>query len=119
MLTKEPALKYYIKDKNDQLVLKDLNRRKAIKELCLNCSAWASRDRKTCPVTECQLHPYRNGELPEGKTTKDRADAIREYCLTWCCMGQSGEVTKCNITTCPCFPFRQTRLDRSVEITEK
>ena len=109
---------FYIKDKNNRLVLKDLNKRRAIKALCNNCSAWATRQRQTCPVTECQLHPYRNGEMPEGLTPSDRAKAINDYCRDWCCMGRSAEVKICHITTCPLFAWRTWRVDRSTMVDE-
>lgn len=111
-------MKLLIKDKNDTLVLKNLSRRRAVKELCLNCSAWSPSQRTNCPVTDCPLRPYRNGEIPEGLTAADRARALRTYCLEGCCCGDRTEVRDCAITTCAIRPWRRSKVDRSMEVGE-
>ena len=91
----------------------DLNRRKAIRERCLNCSAWFCPDVKNCAFTDCPLYSFRAGQGKQN--AKARSKAIREYCL-WCMNGQLKEVSKCTVKTCPLFPYRNTRTDRSVFI---
>jgi hypothetical protein len=93
----------------------NLNRRKAIKEKCLNCSGWSYKKVQNCQFTECQLYPYRTGMGKQNP--KARAQAIREYCLS-CTNGQRSEVKKCPCTDCPLFPYRQSRVDRSVAIID-
>ena len=40
---------------------KDLTRRKAIRQKCLECCAWQSAEVMRCPSTDCALFPYRLG----------------------------------------------------------
>jgi len=105
-------MKVQILGKNG-LKIVDLNRRKAIRERCLNCSGWHYKDVANCEFTDCQLFPFRSGEGRQD--AKARAKAIREYCL-WCCVGQPGEVARCPASDCPLFSFRKTQTDRSREI---
>jgi len=91
----------------------NLNRRKAIRERCLNCSAWSYKEVDNCEFTDCSLHPFRSGKGKQNATA--RAKAIRKYCL-WCMVGQRKEVTLCPSTDCSLFPYRQHKVDRSVEI---
>ncbi|MBC8427020.1 MAG: hypothetical protein ISR63_10255 [Desulfobacterales bacterium] len=97
-----------------ELVTKDLNRRKAIRERCLNCCAWSPKEVEKCFADDCQLYPYRSGQGKQDAVA--RAKAIREYCL-WCCADQIGEVWKCVSKFCPLFPYRMSKADRSVECT--
>ncbi len=94
--------------------LVDLNRRKAIRERCLNCVAWERGRVKTCEFEgDCHLWPYR---MWTGKQdAKARAKAIRDYCL-WCMCGQRSEIAKCTCPDCPLYAYRSTRVDRSVEL---
>lgn len=91
----------------------DLNRRKAIRERCLICSAWSYKEVANCEFADCHLYPFRSGQGKQN--AKARAKAIREYCL-WCMDGQPGEVSKCPSTDCPLFSFRKIQTDRSTEI---
>ncbi len=91
----------------------DLNRRKAIHERCLNCSAWYPSEVTNCTFTDCPLYPFRTGVGRQN--SKVRAKAIRKYCL-WCCNGSLYEVRKCVSRDCPLFPFRKSGVDRSVEL---
>jgi hypothetical protein len=91
----------------------DLNRRKAIRERCLNCAGWFHKEVTNCTFTDCPLFPYRSGRGKQN--AKTRAKAIRKFCL-WCMNGQHGEVSKCPSTDCSLFPYRKTRTDRSTEI---
>lgn len=102
------------------LVTKDLNRRKAIRERCLNCVAWSPKEVEKCEFGSypkdtkyyCPLYPYRLGVGKQDP--KARNKAIRDHCL-WCCADQPGEVWKCVSKYCPLFPYRKTKTNRSVE----
>ena len=94
----------------------DLNRRLAIRHLCLDCSGWSIKEVLNCSHENCPLHPFRLGQSPQN--TKKRAAAIRKYC-SWCMNGRRVEVSGCPTKTCPLFPYRQSRLDRSVEIIDQ
>lgn len=105
-------MKVLIMVKNGKRVV-DLNRRKAIRERCLNCSAWFYPGVTNCTFTDCALYPFRSGRGKQN--AKARAKAIRKYCL--CCMGgQAAEVTKCTSKDCSLFSYRQTKMDRTTEI---
>ena len=43
------------------LKIVNLNRRKAIRERCLNCSCWRPQELTNCTLTDCPLYPYRTG----------------------------------------------------------
>jgi hypothetical protein len=101
-----------IQSKNGHKVI-ELNRRKAIRERCLNCSAWFSGEVANCSFTECSLYPFRSGQGKQN--AKDRLKAIREYCL-WCCAGSRSEIAKCPSLDCSLFPYRKFSVDRSAEI---
>lgn len=90
----------------------DLNRRRAIREKCLNCSAWAAPGVSGCPHTDCQLFPFRMGTGRQN--AQERSRAIRDYCL-WCMAGKAKEVPRCVSKLCPLFAFRKSGIDRSVE----
>ena len=91
----------------------DLNRRKAVRERCLNCSGWIHKEVANCEFPDCPLYPFRSGQGKQN--AKARAKAIRKYCLG-CMNGQFGEVSKCPSTECPLFAFRKIQTDRSTEI---
>ena len=105
-------MKVTILGKNGPKVI-DLNRRKAIRERCLNCDGWYHKEVTNCTFKDCPLYPYRSGKGKQN--AKDRTKAIRKYCL-WCMNGQHGEVAKCPSTDCSLFPYRKTKTDRSTEI---
>jgi len=95
------------------LKIVNLNRRKAIRERCLNCSAWVSREVANCSFTECSLLPFRSGQGKQN--AKLRSKAIRDYCL-WCMADNTAEVSKCTSPDCSLFPYRKSTIDRSAEI---
>ena len=105
-------MKVIILGKNGQKMV-DLNRRKAVRERCLNCTGWSHKEVTNCILKDCQLYPFRSGKGKQD--AKTRSKAIRKYCL-WCMNGQHGEVSKCPSTDCSLFPYRKTRTDRSTEI---
>ena len=113
------VMKVKVQTKDGANEVKDLNRRKAIRERCLNCSGWCLAEIRDCKFTECTLHPYRNGNGKQD--AKARVKAIREYCL-WCFIGKRKGVTQCKAEDCPLFAFRKRGVDKSVKInltTEK
>jgi len=105
-------LKVSILCKNGRKVV-DLNRRKAIRERCLNCTGWSYDEVTNCIFKDCPLYPFRSGKGKQN--AKDRSKSIRSYCL-WCMNGQLSEVSKCSSIDCSLFPYRKTRTDRSTEI---
>ena len=105
-------MKVKILSKNGPKVV-DLNRRKAIRERCLNCAGWLHKEVTDCAFTDCPLYPFRSGQGKQN--AKGRSKAINKYCL-WCMNGQYGEVSRCPSIDCSLFPYRKTRTDRSTEI---
>jgi len=105
-------MKVRIQTKNGDTKVVDLNRRKAIRERCLNCAGWHHFEIRECECTKCPIHPYRSGN--GNQNAKARGKAIRKFCLG-CSGGKHSEVTKCPATDCPLFAFRKRGLDRSVE----
>lgn len=101
-----------IQTKNGHKII-NLNRRRAIKERCLNCSGFKYSEINNCDFFDCPLHAFRSGKGKQN--AKDRNKAIRQYCL-WCCAGQSSEVSKCPALDCPLWPYRKGRIDKSSEI---
>jgi hypothetical protein len=106
-------MKVKIQTKDGSNEVKDLNRRKAIRERCRNCSAWCLAKVRNCEFAECTLHPYRTGNGKQD--AKAREKAIREYCL-WCSVGKHSEVTKCSVPDCPLYVFRKQRLNEPLKI---
>ena len=84
----------------------NLNRRKAIRERCLNCSGWLAKEVTKCKFSDCQLYPFRTGQGRQDP--KARNIAIRQYCL-WCMNGRRTEVAKCPSFDCSLFPYRRVR----------
>ena len=105
-------MQHVISGKNDFKSV-NLNRRKAIRERCLNCSGWSSRDVRFCEFSNCHLYPFRSGQGKQDP--KKRSKAIRGYCL-WCMNGQRSEVKNCPSIDCPLFPYRKTRTERPPKI---
>lgn len=105
-------MKVKILCKNGPKVI-DLNRRKAVRERCLNCSGWSHKEVTNCIFKDCPLHPFRSGQGKQ--SAKARSKAIRNYCL-WCMNGQHNEVANCPSIDCSLFPYRKTNTDRATEI---
>ena len=93
----------------------DLNRRRAIRERCLNCSGWQPGEVDGCKITDCPLYRFRSAAGKQD--AKARNKAIQAYCRK-CCNGQKTEVLKCPAVECPLFAYRRGVLDRSVEIKQ-
>jgi len=100
-----------MKDGTERMVR--LNRRKAIRLRCLDCSGFEPSEVSRCEHTMCQLYPYRMGTGSQSPT--DRRKAIAAYCLENCMLDQVGEVTKCPSLSCSLHSYRvSSRVDRSV-----
>lgn len=91
----------------------ELNRRRAIRERCLNCSGWIPAEVKHCAFTGCSLYPYRMGKGKQNAT--NRSKGIRFHCLG-CTNEQPKEVRLCQSTNCSLYPYRRTVTDKSYEI---
>jgi len=82
-----------------------LNRRKAIRLRCWDCSGFEYNEVSGCDRTDCELYPYRMGTGKQN--AKARNKAIRFYCVDNCMLGQVGEVTQCTSRDlCPLYIFR-------------
>ena len=92
---------------------KKLNRRKAIRERCLNCTNWVPKEIFRCAFKACSLFQFRMGKGYQD--AKDRVRAIKDYCR-WCANGQISEILKCTSKTCSLYSFRKSRVDRSVDL---
>ena len=84
-----------------------LNRRRAVRERCLNCSGWSNQEVEGCTFTDCSLYPYRSGQ--GGQNAKDRNQAIKSYCQ-WCMAGDKWEIKRCTSAHCPLFHFRGSKM---------
>jgi hypothetical protein len=99
-------VKYVIQGKNG-LKSVNLNRRKAIRERCLNCSGWSTKEVTKCEFSDCQLYPFGTGSGRQDP--KARNNSIHKYCL-WCMNGQRAEVSNCPSFDCSLYPYRKTRV---------
>ena len=89
------------------------NRRKSIRERCLNCSGWSYKEVTDCEFKDCPLYPYRSGQGKQN--AKARAKAIKEYCL-WCVNGQRGEMLNCQSIDCELWPYRKSKVERPIKM---
>jgi hypothetical protein len=95
----------------------DLNRRKAIKFKCLDCSGFEYKEVKNCEHKDCSLYPYRTGNGKQDPFAREKA--IRSLCMD-CMLDQLGEIPQCNSANCPLYIFRgYTRAEKKLEIHEK
>ena len=105
-------MKIQIQTKDGNKII-DLNRRKAVRERCLNCTAWHPSEVADCKIVDCHLFPFRSGAGKQNATERNKA--IRNYCLG-CCDQQAHEVRKCPVISCPLWAFRKSSIDRSFEL---
>jgi hypothetical protein len=93
----------------DGLKTVELTRRKAIRERCLNCSAWSPKEVETCELNDCPLYAFR---MSQGKqNAKARSKALVAYCR-WCMGGH--RPSGCVATCCPLYSYRKGRVERPV-----
>jgi hypothetical protein len=87
----------------------NLNRRRAIREKCLNCSGWSLKEVEECSFKDtCSLFAYRMGRGKQN--AKARNQAVSSYC-TWCMAGNVYEVKRCTAPHCAFFVFRGSKAD--------
>ena len=91
----------------------DLNRRKAIREKCLNCSGWSYSEVENCEFADCDLYSLRMGTGKQD--AQKRYKAIRSHCLD-CCAGNKFEVYHCPSTDCSLYAYRKSAIDHSIEL---
>ena len=111
-------MKVLIEGKSGKKVV-NLNRRRAVRERCLNCSEWSTREVTECVFGDCPLYPFRSGKGKQN--AKARSRAIQIYCL-WCTRDSRPEKSNCPSKGCPLFPYRKGRTDQSIKLdffTEK
>ena len=107
-------MKMKVESKNGHKVI-SLNRRKAIREKCLNCSSWSTKEVANCQLKNCHLYPYRICTSKQNPAKHSKA--IRNYCHKSCMDGQFHEVKVCPSPDCSLYPYRHFKVDKSVEIT--
>lgn len=93
-----------------------LNRRKAIHEKYLNCSAWSPKDVAGCKMNSCPLYSYRTSKGKQN--AKERQKSIRTYCVA-CMNGHVGAVLSCQSSDCPLFIYRKGGVDKLARIFMK
>jgi hypothetical protein len=94
----------------------NLNRRRAVREKCLNCSCWSAKEVTDCKFKDCPLYPFREGRGRQA--AKDRSKAIRAYCV-WCMAGEKAEVGKCVSRHCALFTFRRGKAEKAIPMLKK
>lgn len=97
-------MKSQILTKDGNLKTVNLNRRKAIRLKCLDCSGFYEKEVRDCPINDCPLYPFRSGQGKQNPKKRDKA--IKTYCRHICMLNQKSEVTKCLSVECPLFNFR-------------
>ena len=113
-------MKMAIQDPNqhDGLKVVEMNRTKAIKERCYNCSGYSHKEVRNCEHTTCQLYDYRTG-INKRRTADEKRKAIRHYCRDFCMDGSSDSVSNCTSLDCPLYPYRMSKIDKSVFIIDE
>ena len=87
------------------IVIRETNRREAIRARCIDCSGGNRAEVRNCEFTDCPLWPFRMGTGKQDPRARDKA--IRAYC-SWCANGQKVELDLCPSGGCPLFPYRKT-----------
>jgi hypothetical protein len=99
------AIKAKIQCKSGHKVI-ELNRRRAIRERCLNCSEWNSAEVDRCEMVDCQLYSFRTGQGKQN--AKQRTKAIRAYCA-WCM--DTEQPSRCAVMDCPLYCYRKSTVE--------
>ena len=78
--------------------------KQAIRNKCLQCCNGQANEVKLCPVTDCELYPFRMGveQQIDDRERVCRSKAIKQYC------NQCGEEprAKCTFTNCALYNHR-------------
>ena len=98
----------------DGLKTIELNRRTAIRERCMNCSAWSPKEVTHCTFDDCSLFPFRSGSGKQN--AKARSKALIKYCR-WC-MGDYRPST-CVVRHCPLYCYRRGKAEQPVLLENK
>jgi hypothetical protein len=85
----------------------ELNRRRAIRQRCLNCNGWSWKEVENCKLSDCELFPFRSGQGKQN--AKQRAKAIRSYC-SWCIATE--QPSRCVVMDCPLWCYRKSAVER-------
>ncbi len=94
-----------------------LNRRRAIKFMCLDCSGFQYNEVRYCEYGDCFLYLFRTGKEKQDPAKRKRA--IRAYC-TDCMAGLVYEIKRCVSVNCPLFNFRGVRsMEKGVNFSKK
>ena len=99
------GLETEIQSKNGHRLV-ELNRRRAVRERCLNCSGWSWKDVDECKLVDCQLYQFRTGQGKQ--SAKERTTAIRSYCA-WCMATE--HPSKCIVRDCPLWCYRKSAVE--------
>ena len=82
---------------------------RALRAKCLWCCDGQRVEPKRCPATDCPIHPYRCGSIPDG-ASRNLIPVIRAKCLE--CADGPADVRDCDGCPdpvhgpCPLHPFR-------------
>lgn len=98
----------------DGVKVVDLNRRRAVRYKCLDCSGFHPSEVDHCGLTTCPLHKFRFQSLRQDP--QERNWAIRKFCVV-CMGGEKAYVKNCESVHCPLWPYRMAAVDKSREIT--
>lgn len=78
---------------------------RAIRQRCLDCSGFTSKEVRDCSFNDCPLHEYRSGHRPKEGALRTPMKAIRAHCVE-CCNGNVREANLCTAKMCPLHAFR-------------
>jgi len=85
------------------LEMVSLNKKKAIRRRCFDCSGFSQKEVKECKWKKCQLFPYRMSTNPNSGA--QRAKDIKAYC-SWCI--DHKHTSLCVDVNCPLWPYRKS-----------
>ena len=80
----------------------------AIRQKCLDCSAYSYTEVEHCEFEDCPLFQFRKSRRDNkirGASKTALLRAIRKKCLD-CCLGSPEEVRNCPVKNCPLYDFR-------------
>lgn len=103
-----------IRTKSGEHIVVRINRRRACRYMCIECMSWENIETcngKMVNGTSCPLIDYQDMTAKQNATV--RAKAIRKFCLD-CVGGNPVDVSNCIIPYCPLYPYRNTKVDRSI-----
>ncbi len=86
---------------------KELTPLKSVRKKCLWCCDNQPNEVKLCPVTECELYPFRFGKNPNKNNTL-KLMLIRQHCIV-CSSYSPQEVRECWEKDCSIYMYRLGR----------